>query len=521
MSFFLASVPAGTQLYHGTYTTETVKGYEWLAFEPEHAMIFAYPRGPVEHTPVNDASTGEKEDSDLSVGLWEETMRRRQLSHRALVESVHDEKVPPHQEPLYARQLYLSKARASASRDDVAPLQSSALFSRPSREEQQPLERQKLGSDAKPGYLHTYSPKHDLRLLYIDGLSAGKTSNGTLDSQDMVLLNMSSSDLHGPMGGDYERAKRMCNLISTLWQDKIDGVIRMEGGFEIILCDFEKHLRKTDVLAVTTHERSNGSLSGWSYMKAITERYDGIGGERITLDYDDFVSVFAYPDIGGLFNNDVQSDYAMPRLQPPENVSAEQLCRIKEDVTKLILRKNWDTKMTTTNWQAVADNIMKRYSKPLHHLHTSTQLREDKVLFQEYLAKLLHPFFDHPARNATLETQRCVSQHVPVPDFNETLAHRTVYSIAHHMCSVLFTSLHTVAASASQALSTSDHALELIDDLVDYLQWTTWKRCGPCSDEEVCYIPIWPMGNHEDHLRPRCRKEEDARGRLDYWGRYW
>jgi hypothetical protein len=48
MSFFLATVPAGTQLYHGTSNPEPIEGMQWLAFEPEHALIFARPnRGPL------------------------------------------------------------------------------------------------------------------------------------------------------------------------------------------------------------------------------------------------------------------------------------------------------------------------------------------------------------------------------------------------------------------------------------------------------------------------------------------
>jgi hypothetical protein len=47
MPFFLATVPAGTQLYHGTSRSEPIEGMEWLAFEPEHGLLFARPnRGP-------------------------------------------------------------------------------------------------------------------------------------------------------------------------------------------------------------------------------------------------------------------------------------------------------------------------------------------------------------------------------------------------------------------------------------------------------------------------------------------
>jgi hypothetical protein len=65
----------------------------------------------------------------------------------------------------------------------------------------------------------------------------------------------------------------------------------------------------------------------------------------------------------------------------------------------------------------------------------------------------------------------------------------------------------------------ASHAVELIDDLVEFLSWTTWKDCGACADEEVCFIPIWPMGSQEDHAHPRCKREEDVEdGGGGYWG---
>ena len=45
MSFFVTTVPEGVQLYHGTSQSEPIVGMEWLAFEPEHALMFARPRG--------------------------------------------------------------------------------------------------------------------------------------------------------------------------------------------------------------------------------------------------------------------------------------------------------------------------------------------------------------------------------------------------------------------------------------------------------------------------------------------
>lgn len=161
----------------------------------------------------------------------------------------------------------------------------------------------------KPGYLHTYAPTRPLKLLYIDGMSAGKTSNGTLDSQDILLLNLTTPAFDepppdhdgarpragGPMG-EIVRAEGLCNLTKTLWGGKIDGIIRMEGGFEIIFCNIE-NLEVVNIMPVVNPSDGpgghNGMLGGWQYYKAITERYHGIGGGRVVLDYENFVTAFS------------------------------------------------------------------------------------------------------------------------------------------------------------------------------------------------------------------------------------
>lgn len=373
-----------------------------------------------------------------------------------------------------------------------------------------------LDEDAAYGFLHTYAPKHDLHLLYIDGLSAGKTGNGTLDTQDLLLLNASWPGLRGPMGGEYTRATGLCNLSSTVWDGRIDGILRMEGGFEIILCDFERHLERKDMISINHKESDiNTILGGWTYIKAVVARYHGIGSSRVALDYSDFVSVFSYPEVGDLFQNDVQSDYAMPRLQ---NVKSSDLDLIRDDITAMILRKNWD-EHPKENWQQTADLIVKRYSKPLHYLHTNEEVRRNASMLVEYLGSLLRPFIDDRDRNSTLETHRCVAQFVPDLHLLEkplsSLAHRTIHDTTHHICDTLIATLCISSAPANQA----SRAIKAIDDLVSYLQWTTWKECGTCPDEEVCFIPIWPLGAHDDHAHPTCRNQASARERQGYWGR--
>lgn len=46
MSFFPASIPNNTLLYHGTHEESPFTGMEWLAFEIEHAELFAWSSPP-------------------------------------------------------------------------------------------------------------------------------------------------------------------------------------------------------------------------------------------------------------------------------------------------------------------------------------------------------------------------------------------------------------------------------------------------------------------------------------------
>jgi hypothetical protein len=533
MSFFLATVPAGTELYHGTSKQEEISGTEWLAFEPEHALIFARPhRGPPPgegHGPPNDRPHYGVDEPDRRHNGKPSPMMDDGRKRHSDAARFADSKLPGVTPawPPWKRPPPHERSRTRPSTYDLnhyERLNSEPPAHRGERSDtQQPLSSHASKDSTEYGYLHTYTPKHNLRLLYLDGLSAGKTPNGTLDTQDMLLLNL--TDLDSPMAGEYQRAEGLCNLTKTLWENKIDGVLRMEAGFEIILCDFTEHLQRKDVVAISQHEHRGASgkgPDGWQYLKAITSRYQGIGGNRVKLDLENFVSVFAYPKIDGLFDNDVQSDYAMPRLQ---NVKEGDRMRVKDDVTDMILRKDWNTDEQLRDWQAVADMVVQRYSKPLHHLHTDKDIREDKDALTLYLATLLRPFISS-ARNATLETQRCVSQYIPTlplpPQPVASLAHLNLYVVTHRLCDTLLTALSIASSPTSHSSFTSvyaSHAVELIDDLVEFLSWTTWKDCGACADEEVCFIPIWPMGSHEDHAHPRCKREEDAEdGGGGYWG---
>ena len=87
-----------------------------------------------------------------------------------------------------------------------------------------------LAFDIEHSYLRCYescfmiSPqaKRDIRLLYFDGLSAGKMKGGPLDSQDIIAWGQTRPEKYLSEG---ERIETLCDLGRPLG---LDGFVRME-----------------------------------------------------------------------------------------------------------------------------------------------------------------------------------------------------------------------------------------------------------------------------------------------------
>jgi hypothetical protein len=96
-------------------------------------------------------------------------------------------------------------------------------------------------------------------------------------------------------------AAGLCELAAQEWEGGVDGLVRMEGGFEVVLCEFERRL---DVVWITQARGRMGMGMGMGmgmrmgrekearergimqYYKAIAARYDEIDGRRVVLDYE-------------------------------------------------------------------------------------------------------------------------------------------------------------------------------------------------------------------------------------------
>lgn len=457
MTAFIATIPKGTDFYHGTFQSDHINGTEWLAFEPEHALLFTgIMHGPPPGSKPDDRIPMAGLDADLEERnvVEEQAYNRLPLSSRTKLQQVLGciDTFPPQE-------------------DNDAP---------------------------KHGYLHTYRTIDPLRLLYVDGQSAAKSTKGTLDMQDIVLLRNSLpvDRPHDPRERspmlEKERADALCARAEKEWNQSIDGILRMEGGFEIILCSFRKHLEVVSISEAVTFSRQHSVVKGLEnhtsghssfmldYYKAVAARYHGIGGDRVKIDFENFVSLFAHPEAFH-FN-----DAVLPRVRNDD----EALKSVRAQIDGMA--SNPTTK-PAYNWQAIADMLIARYADRIDFL-ASEELKTTSDLHSE-IDNALRPFIDYARRDKDREILRCTDQFLPQISGEVPLAGLVIRNVSATICGALY---------QARACSARSEILRILRDTKEWLNWTVWTRCALCKINQVRLLPIWPIGSIDDFERPQC-----------------
>ncbi|KAK7520557.1 hypothetical protein IWZ03DRAFT_438097 [Phyllosticta citriasiana] len=263
--------------------------------------------------------------------------------------------------------------------------------------------------------------------------------------------------------------------------------------------------RVTQVEGRVPDERGpRGGFGDITYYRAVAARFDGIGGNRVQLNYDDFVTAYTY----GL---DLFHGEQLPRLV---NASNSILQTMRADVTVLVLSHAppavHKKLPAPTNWQNIADMVVERYSTRFPDLLSS---RIDSLEKLQAEVKAIHrPYIDFGLRNSTAEVERCATPNLS----REVLEAPEAAPLAAHAIRGVTTAICSSLLHASQA-KTLEYARAGIRNLTEYLQWTTWKRCSGCNVNEVCFIPIWPIGRTQDYENPQCQSSlPNSRGD-SYW----
>ncbi|KAI1000726.1 hypothetical protein K3495_g7470 [Podosphaera aphanis] len=344
-------------------------------------------------------------------------------------------------------------------------------------------------------------------LLYLDGQSSAKSMMGTLDAQDRVLLKHSNFTKE-PGFRDLNRARALCAL-----SPEVEGFIRMEIGFEILLCDFDSRVEYLDSFAIEPQSQEKVTREDliWKagYVRGMSHRYRGIDAGRVIVDYSSMVSAFFYPL--NLTNPDPEhSDLPRISLEADEDTIAG----LKRDVLAAFEnRNNWQQSI---NWQGVVDLIVSRYSDPLAYISVPEMDNQDMLI---EIKSLLEHFIDYSNINITAARHTCAT-HYLVPEAllktpTDYLINQAIWTVSERICNTLF-DIREILMKHDDMPHTIQVKLSL-KKLREWLGWTTWLECGKCALNEYCLVPIWPFGTKEDHKKPQCMSPILANFRTGYW----
>ncbi|KAF4996119.1 hypothetical protein FDECE_12576 [Fusarium decemcellulare] len=501
--FFPVIVPEGTLFYHGTHQQVPPPGPEWLAFEIEHAENFAVStrprRGDGHGPPPRNGEPPPKDGKPRGQKPLGEEGFREELRRRGEHDASSDE----------------SDRRHGPGKGDGDDEQKN-----------------------RRGYLHTYQTTRDLNLLLLDGMSAGKTNMGTLDSQDLVIRENKTSN--GDVGWDeLVRAVDLCDVV-TEWG--YDGLVRVEIGFEIIHCNFSSGVDLASVTRTELYQDTMGNheLSSFQWARAVGERYNDIGGDRLRIDFSSMVSGLFFPI------NISSTQAERPDLMRLGTATLDELKDIKGYLKDVATQP----RRFTVNWQGLVDLIVSRFSKRLAMM--AYESLPSNYFIDEVEAATLTWFDAPPLPNdanmaeyqinrTTDAVQRC-RKHFLRPallarerwSLEDDLIYTSVDSVMQTICTDLF-SVRTLLIRASGSGSSDykvnkqdsddaelDRAVEtgraVVQQLVDTLGWSTWKQRQPCAPDEVLFIAMWPFGEEDDHWNPGCRSVDQIRQpSSSYW----
>lgn len=489
MSFFLATVPEGVVLHHGNNNEKSPEYPDWLAYEIEHAEHFARGgrgppgggKGPGRGGPPGPPAMG---SMDYGMGQF------------PLVDE-HGTTDPPSLSP-----------------------------------EEDPFEEQ------KGGWLHTYRTTRPLRYLYVDGMGGGKTTMGTLDSQDYLLRGTratfdfeerkdkvhdkrTTGGVHqkragGPMD-EQARAVELCALCKD-WN--LSGVIRMEAGFEIIQCDFSDGLEEVQALqrpppGYDEQRPGQGGFSSIEFIRGLAERYWDIGSSRTTVDYSSMVSAYFFPV------NLTNPDPKRPDLPRLSSTTDSELAAIQRYLNHTISDRIRDP-VRAVDWQDVTDLIVGRYADRIRYMAEKSSSTSE---IASELSFLLTVYLDYSGKDSDQVAEaidRCTTFYLhgvdPVTEADH-LIHAAIKATTSNLCTSLFQVREFVTGDS--VLSDSERhskSVSALKSLMDQLQWARFKSCGGCAVDEVCLIPMWPSGTKQDYESPRCVNSTSRDDGENYWG---
>ncbi|KAJ7889870.1 hypothetical protein B0H14DRAFT_2497450 [Mycena olivaceomarginata] len=382
-----------------------------------------------------------------------------------------------------------------------------------------------------------------LKVLHFDGTSGAKMKDGPLDAQDLIIWGEVA-----PTRSLDERA-RINDLCAWGKGLGIDGYVRMEMDFEVMLCDFFHgvELISADYLAAWTegydapaslsHHSKTYIPNCWPSTRSLRGSWHNHypGETRIRLDLRGLISFYDTSLAPSLIAHREGKERWDHRLL---GISARDLAavngRLREVLTTGTKRES------EIDWHTLYRVLVDRYAGRLETLEyllnvsTAADLRERAQAIQIQLRVMLTPYILYTARpnyrgDSGIERwarsvwHACATKHTAhihrSPSLRLTLSERLLLGARdgtnREICRVVvrmwttgvrlgldpFIPGQEDVLSPSALLGILGLWRTEIYSLMAWLDWSAWIKCRPtCSLEEMCYLPTWPFFEWNDGL---------------------
>ncbi|KAG2349970.1 hypothetical protein BDR05DRAFT_923899 [Suillus weaverae] len=383
-----------------------------------------------------------------------------------------------------------------------------------------------------------------MKVLYFDGNSAAKLPEGTMDTQDLVAWSEMKPKW---VNNEEQRIKDLCK-----WGQKygVNGFVRMEMNFEIMICDFTSHMEVVSFLNLESTRFGDGLYlpedpntvhHTFEVMHSASWRDLYPGETRIVLDFSGLVSFYDTALVPSLVPRRVGLERWDHRVG---GISSEDIERVQDRLARTLVRSPVTT--SGIDWKTVLRVVIDRYASRLEMMRylLNTTL-DDRSIFdhaqqvQRQLRTMLLPYtvFAVLPPNTSITANATNSWAAPI--FRECATSHTASIVArgttltpserlllqavrettHEICRVatkmwasgLIAGVDPFYPPEQCPEASHIHTLmgewkEDVTQLISWLDWSVWVKCRPaCGIEEMCYLPTWPLGffpppNEDDAL---------------------
>ncbi|KAG9314922.1 hypothetical protein JVU11DRAFT_4030 [Chiua virens] len=386
--------------------------------------------------------------------------------------------------------------------------------------------REKRNYDARQGcWQLSLATTRPLKVVYFDGSSAVKLPYGSLDTQDLIAWGKSDSD--NPFD-DWTRIVDLCEWGKNF---SVDGFVRMEMDFEIMLCDFTSGVSEVSFSYLARQSGGQRKLleSLFEVMNSGSWHNHLPGETRIQLDLTALVSFYDTQLVSSLVPIRAGQERWDHRVA---NISSEDLSAVKSRLEKLLAGP--PDPSSGIDWQTLVQVIVDRYAQRLELIHyllntsvtdpstmvdlankTQTQLR---IILTPHLLFSATP--TDPSNGEDLDWTApiykiCATTHTRLMDLemgsmtnSEKLLLQAVRGTTREICRVVTKMWAAGVHAGIDPLLNPRDSIDIVeitqvwnswgrdlDRLMAWLDWNVWVKCSPeCNPDEMCYLPTWPVG---------------------------